>query len=601
MKTKKIFSVILCCVLITTSMPFCVYAEELQIAEYQPSVDEYKPGEIVITTSDELIDSSSTFVTYGAGCDYTPINFESAEINHVEELNSFEENSNERTYVIEVEGDVLEKCEELEKLPGVESAEPNLVFHTMDFSMPGEINSGSLYAAHMKWYFDEMKITEAWSQFESTGKGVVVAVIDNGYKTDADDFPTNLWTDVNGNHGWNTYKNSADISPIYKSDGTAFNNTDHGTHVAGIIGAPPDGKNLIGVAYESEIMLINAAHYVSETEVPSFFLDDLIEAIDYARINGADIINLSLGLLGGQSVQLENCINKAYNEGIAVIAAAGNSGVSTEQAKTIPASYENVIGVMAGDKTDPTQLAYFSNYDPSGEYYDITAPGYQILSCSIESGKVAYMSGTSQASPLVAACAALYMQEYPNATIDELYEAIRKSPEKYLTSNSETAPDVTEKFKFLQADLLLEYGKVDPDIKLNLNTNVTRDETLGYIWGLDEGYTDIRNYITVTEGTGTMELVPTECGNGTGSVINVYDIYGELKKTYTLIIFGDVNGDAIADGQDAVLISCIMKSDVFTDPQKFASDVDFDGYTTEYDYSITANYALSLDYIFQIK
>lgn len=601
MKIKKLFTMMLCCVLIATSMPYSVYAEELPIVEHLPSVTEYKPGEIVLTTSDELIDSSSTFVTYGADCDYTPINFESAEINCAEELNTFAESSEEKTYVIEVEGDVLEKCEELEKLPGVICAEPNIIFNTMGFTMPKEITSSGLYSQYMKWYFDLMKIPATWQKYETTGEGVLVAVIDNGFKLDAPDFSQNLWTDENGNHGWNTYKNSADISPIYKKDGTAFNNTDHGTHVAGVIGASPDGKNIIGAAYNSQLMLINAAHYNSETAVPNFYLDDIVEAIDYARINGADVINLSIGAHAIANT-LENAVNRAYNDGIAIIAAAGNEATSTIVSKTIPASYENVIGVMAGDKTDPTQLASFSNYDPTGKYYDVVAPGSIILGCSIAAGKIAYMSGTSQASPLVAACAALYMQEYPNATVEELYEAIRNSPEKHLTSNPTTSPDLTAEFKLLQADLMLEYGKVDPELNLNISTNVTKDETLKYIWGLDEGFTDINKYVSLKEGTGTLEYIPAECGIGTDSILNIYDIYGDLYKTYTIIVFGDINGDATVDAQDAVLISCIMNfPDLFSESQKFAADVDFDGMISELDYNITSNSALFLDFVFQIR
>lgn len=595
MKIKNVFNIILCCILVATSLPFSVSAAD----DYENV--EYVPGEIVITTEDELIDSSSAFVTFSNN-DYTMINFEEEEITEVEKVSDYNESTTDNTYVLNVEGNILEKCKELEALPGVKYAEPNLIFHTMGFSMPNEINYGSLYKTHMKWYFDLLQIPDAWQDFETTGEGVVVAVIDNGYKLDVTDFPTNLWTDENGNHGWNTYKDSADISPIYRKDGTAYENTGHGNHVAGVIGAPANNSNLIGAAYNAQLMLINAAHYVSETEAPNFTLDDLLDAIDYAIDNGADIINMSLGLLGGQSSQLEDRVNNAYNNGIAVIAAAGNSGASTSVAQAIPAAYENVIGVMASDKTDPTQLAKFSNYDPSGKYYDIVAPGYQLLSCSVETGKVAYMSGTSQASPLVAACAALYLSEYPNATVDELYEAIRNSPTSYIKSNSDVVTDTTYNFKLLNAPDLLRYGKIKPQISTNLNTNVTIVEDLGYIWGLDEGFSDISNYITVTEGTGTLEYIPSENGIGTGSVVNVYDIYGELFKSYTVIVFGDVNGDTYIDGQDAVLISCITTfTDKFTEAQKFAADVDFDNSVTETDYSITANKALLLDFVSQIK
>lgn len=592
MKHKNLFIIFLSAVILFVSIPFYSNAEEYTA--------EYVPGEIVITTEADLVDSSTTFLTSSVD-DYTQIDFADNEIDYVEEVNTYNETTEEKTYVLEVDGDILDKCKELEELPGVISAEPNLVFHTMGFTMPGEVQyPTSTYSTYQKWYFDLMNIPDTWQKYETTGEDVVIAIIDNGYNVGGYEFPTNLWTDSNGNHGWNTYLNSADISPIYKSDGTTFSNSAHGSNVAGIIGMLANSSSAIGAAYNAQLMLINAAHYIDDDTIPNFDLADLIEAVDYARVNGADIINMSLGAFGS-APSLEAAVNRAYNAGIAVIAAAGNSGVSTENALNIPSSYENVIGVMAIDKTDPTQLAYFSNYDPSGNYYDIAAPGYGIVGCNISNNLVG-LSGTSQATPLVASCAALYLSEYPDATVDELYEAIRNSPTTKVTSNSETVTDTTYYFKSLNALELLNYSRVGPDIVFNLDTTVTNDPNLNYIYGLEEGYADIANYVTVTVGTGTAEFIPTENGNGTGSLYNVYDIYGELYISYRIIIFGDTNGDSYADGQDAVITSFITDSpDSFDDYLKFAADVDFDDSVTETDYDITAKYAIGLDYVFQTR
>lgn len=592
MKHKNLLNIFLSAVILFVSMPFYVNAEEYTA--------EYVPGEIIITTEANLIDSSTTFLTTSVD-DYTQIDFADNEIDYVEEVNTYNETTEEKTYVLEVDGDILDKCKELEELPGVISAEPNLVFHTMGFTMPGEVRyPTSTYSTYQKWYFDLMNIPDTWQKYETTGEDVVIAIIDNGYNVGGYEFPTNLWTDSNGNHGWNTYLNSADISPIYKSDGTSFSNSAHGSNVAGIIGMLANSSSAIGAAYNAQLMLINAAHYIDDDTIPNFDLADLIEAVDYARVNGADIINMSLGAFG-TAPSLEAAVNRAYNAGIAVIAAAGNSGVSTENALNIPSSYENVIGVMAIDKTDPTQLAYFSNYDPSGNYYDVAAPGYGIVGCNTSNNLVG-LSGTSQATPLVASCAALYLSEYPDATVDELYEAIRNSPTTKVTSNSETVTDTTYYFKSLNALELLNYSRVGPDIVFNLNTTVTKDPNLNYIYGLEEGYADIANYVTVTDGTGTAEFIPTENGNGTGSLYNVYDVYGELYISYRIIIFGDTNGDSYADGQDAVITSFITDSpESFEDYLKFAADVDFDDSVTETDYDITAKYAIGLDYVFQTR
>ena len=79
-KIENIFNIILCCILIVTSLPMSVSAEELTVIETPlQTATEYAPGEIVITTEDELIDSSSTFVTFG-DADHTFINFEEEKI-----------------------------------------------------------------------------------------------------------------------------------------------------------------------------------------------------------------------------------------------------------------------------------------------------------------------------------------------------------------------------------------------------------------------------------------------------------------------------------------------------------------------------------------
>ncbi len=577
-----------------TSLPFYSNAEEIAA--------EYVEGEILITAESPIKDTDGYLMTMSAE-DTTLIDFDENDISDIEEL-EIDNGDKTTTYLAEVDGDVLDICKELEKLPGVQYAEPNYIYHTTEFTMPNEVTYPStIYNDNQKWYMEDiMHIPSAWEEFETTGENVVIAVIDNGFKIDATEFPDNLWTDENGNHGWNTHENNADISPIYKDDGTMFNNTQHGTNVAGVIGMRENTGNGVGAAYNAELMLINAASFdAAKMTEPSFTTQDIIEAIDYAVNNGADIINMSLG--GPDSAQqLENAVDNAYNAGVAVIAAAGNSGIKSDTKVYYPAGYDNAIGVMAIERMNTGQLAYFSNYNGKEQAYDVAAPGVLIVGCACETGKLTMMSGTSQATPLVAACAAMYLSKYPDKTVAELYEAIRNSPTKTVTSNSETETRNTYYYKSLDAVELLSYGKVTPEINFNLLTSVTHDPYRNYIYGLDEGYTDITSYVTVTEGSGTFELVPTENGNGTGALFNVYDIYGDLYKSYTIIIFGDLNGDAYADGQDAVIISAIIDSpSSYSEPFKYAADVDFDDIVNENDYFITAEYAIKNDMIFQTR
>jgi hypothetical protein len=608
MRIKKIFSSFLCIVIVFVCVPFSVSA-----VDSVPTAD-YVDDEVVFEFSESGCETKSSYVSTE---EYFTSELPDLGILSLKAISTYEKtDSNDSkpvVYVAKISGDVLDTCKKLEKISGVNYAEPNYQYGTDSFTSPAEITKTSgVYSTYEKWYFEDMmNIPAAWQKYENTGANVIVAVIDNGFNLSAIDAPVNFWSDANGNHGWNVHSNTNNIAPIFKSDGTNLGDTGHGSNVAGIIGMAANGLNGVGVAYSAQLMLIQAAQYVNDTSNTTFAAADIAAAVNYAVSNGAKIINMSICSLAYANV-IKTAVDSAYNSGVAIIAAAGNGyydstkstnyPYSTEQTLLYPAAATNVLGVMAIDKTDSTQLALFSNYDPSGNYYEIAAPGVQILGCNPGSTGMSLFDGTSQACPLVAGCTAMYLSLYPTTTVDQLYTAIKNSSTHTVTSNKTAVTDKTYTFKSLNALELLEYGEIKPEINANLSTTVTLDNTRGYIYGLSENYTDITSYVTVTSGTGTMVLTPTSMGNGTGSVLNIYKLDGALYKTYTVIIFGDVNGDCKANGCDAVITSFIIDSPtVFTDYQKFAADVDFNDSVTTADYNIIANYAIGLDSVFQSR
>ncbi len=600
MKIKKIICVLMTAVMICICLPFSSTAGEVITADYVENevVFEYTPP-----ASSGARRSASSFRSRLASLGVTEL---TALDNYDDTIQTSSVSSEPTTYVAKISGDVEKTCREIEKISGISYAEPNYLLETCGYTTPLEItNQINNYVNHEKWYLDTvMNIPAAWEKYQTCGEGITVAVIDNGFYVDATDFSTNLWDDGSGNHGWNTANGSSDISPVYKSDGTALRDTAHGSNVAGIIGMASNGSNFVGAAFGAELMLLRVANGEATNNNTTLITSSAVaNAVVYARRHKANVISMSLSIAGIYPTAIKNAINDAYADSIAVVAAAGNSSVGSAAGLYYPAAASNVIGVMASGQTDRYTLTDFSNYDEhSGQYYDITAPGYAIIGCGTESGKFTVMAGTSQSTPLVASCIALYRSVYPNQTVDKVYNSLRNCSTKNVLSNPTVSTSKTYTYKMLDAVEFIDYGATKPEVEFNLNTTVTSDAKTGYIYGLDEGFADIASYVTVKDGTGTSAFIPTVNGNGTGSKLEIYTITGALYKTYTIIIFGDVNGDCKSDGMDAVLIGCMANNmGEYDDSIKYAADVNFDGSVSDADSVTVAGYAIGNDVISQIR
>lgn len=601
MKIKRIICVLLTAVTVFTCLPFSVSAKEIITADYVEDevVFEYAPP----ISSGGVRRAPAAFRSMLKALGVTELK---ALDNYDDEIHTSSVSSESTTYVAKISGDVEKTCREIEKISGVRYAEPNYLLETYGYTAPLEITNGlANYTNYEKWYLDTvMNIPAAWEKYQTCGEGVTVAVIDNGFYIDAADFPTNLWDDGNGNHGWNTANGSSDISPVYKSDGTALKDTAHGSNVAGIIGMASNGSNFVGAAFGAELMLLRVANGEATDKDTTLITSAAVaNAIVYARVNGADVISISLGINNAYPTAIKNAVDDAYADSICIVAAAGNNGTGTSSLLAYPAAASNVIGVMASSKTSTSELTTFSNYDQNnGQYYDIVAPGEAIVGCGIEAGRFSVMKGTSQATPLVAACIALYASVYPEQTVDKIFNSLREFSGPAATSNPTVSTDTTYTYKMLDAVKFLDFGATKPEIEFNLNTTVIHDSAKEYIYGLDEGFADIASYVTVKDGTGTAELVQTANGNGTGSQLKIYTLKGELYKTFTIIIFGDVNGDCKADGMDAVIMGCMTNGmGEYDNCVTFAADVDFDGSVSYTDIETVKKYAIKTGYISQIR
>ncbi|HEX2887099.1 S8 family peptidase, partial [Vineibacter terrae] len=209
------------------------------------------------------------------------------------------------------------------------------------------------------------------------GKGMKVAVLDTGIDWTHPDLAANV-------------KGSVSFVP----GETAMDGNSHGTHCAGTIAAPINGVGVVGVAPEASLYAVKVL-----ANNGSGNWSWLIAGLNWCIQNRMHIASMSLG--GGSApVALEAMCNAAFNAGILLVAAAGNSGPGMGTVG-VPGKYKNVIAVSAIDNNNV--IASFSSRGPEVE---ICAPGVQVLS-TVPGGGYGTKSGTSMACPHVAGAAAV--------------------------------------------------------------------------------------------------------------------------------------------------------------------------------------------------
>lgn len=277
-----------------------------------------------------------------------------------------------------------------------------------------------------------------------TGKGVVVAVLDSGIDLGHPDLQSNIWrnpkeipgdgidNDLNGVrddvNGWDFVDGDANPSPELRDP-----EQDHGTHVAGIIGAKRNGIDINslnntwemnGVAYDAQIMPIRVLGSKGGEN------KDIADGIRYAVNNGANVINMSLGGLVASPV-VRQALEYAKQRGVFVVMSAGNDRDKLNPSEPdFPAFYAfDDLGIAVGAVTSfpGKQVTTFSNPAGSIPTNFVVAPGHEVLSTvPITPGNVGYnfKQGTSMAAPYVAGVVALIRQANPNLTPDEILEIL---------------------------------------------------------------------------------------------------------------------------------------------------------------------------------
>lgn len=328
---------------------------------------------------------------------------------------------------IEIPADktITEMVDVYNKDPRVQYAEPNAIVHA-------SYTPNDPYFSY-QWHFLNTGMQSAWD-IQQAQSSVVVGILDTGIAYENYSIPAWETGEVLSSTGM--YHQAPDLATTVFVPGYDFIHGDthpndqnsHGTHVAGTVAQSTNNMaGVAGMAFGASIMPVQVLAYTG-----SGFASDIANGIIFAKNNGADVINMSLGGAPGDSMGMttvHQAMIQAWAAGIVICCATANHGASQI---SYPAGFEECIAVGAV-RFDSTR-SYYSNY---GTGIDIVAPGGDITvdqngdgyadgvlqetytyaydrggggeRAWVDDFTLWFWQGTSMATPHVAALAALLM------------------------------------------------------------------------------------------------------------------------------------------------------------------------------------------------
>jgi subtilisin family serine protease len=366
-----------------------------------------------------------------------------------------------RWYTIKVADTVntVRLAEKLMELPGVEAASPEFLMYSQQvFPNDPRFQSNHQWGLY-NWNNPgkDIHAPQAW-QINKGRSDIIVAVIDGGVDYNHPDLdPGNRSRIIQGYDVADNNSNPMDDIP------SQYSFANHGTAVAGIIGAITDnGQKVAGVMWNVKIMPVKVAHTSSPWWDPFGWSmggaphGKVAAGVDWARQNGADIINLSLGSDGVSGKWYSTFYNNpiteatynAYVNGVLIVAAMGNDNAEKE---IYPAGFPWTVAVGASNQNDQrvSVSTWGSNF---GNHIDVVAPGINYYSTR-RNNQDGAVSGTSAAAPVVSGVAGLVLSQSKNRglnlTNDDIRNVIRV-----------TADDINQS-QYPGYDKFVGYGRVN--------------------------------------------------------------------------------------------------------------------------------------------
>jgi subtilisin family serine protease len=353
---------------------------------------------------------------------------------------------------------VEEAIKRLKGQPGIRFVEPDYIVHALAVSTDPYFTNGSLWGMYGPGSTPANQFgsnaASAWAQGQGYvgSTNVAVGVVDEGIQVLHPDLVGNIWSnsreipgdrvDNDGNgyiddiNGWNFVNNNATVYGGGTLDA-------HGTHVSGTIGAKANnGAGVVGVNWNVNII---SAKFLGATGGTT---SNAIKAIDYLtdlkRRGLANIvaINNSWGG-GGFSQALLDAINRAGDQNILFVAAAGNSTTNNDAVASYPSNYlcdnSNTRGwdcvIAVASINSAGARSSFSSFGATT--VDLGAPGEGIL--STVPGGYASFSGTSMATPHVTGAAALCESINPALSAKQIRDAILSTAVRTPTPSLDTS------------------------------------------------------------------------------------------------------------------------------------------------------------------
>lgn len=254
----------------------------------------------------------------------------------------------------------------------------------------------------------DISISQAWTY--ATGRGIKVAVVDQGIDMSHQDLADNIYS--------LSYDSESNTSPsiVYG---------EHGTHCAGIVGAVRNnGIQVAGVAPDAKLMSISNKLALSFTAEST-----LANGINWAWQNGADVISCSWWCYKNPLLEdaIDNAVRKGREgKGCVFVKSAGNYSVWHPSFDiSYPGDYSPDV-IAVSNMTENGDISATSCY---GENLLVTAPGNQILS-TLPNNEIGKLSGTSMACPHVSGLAALILERNPSLTAKQVREIIARNAKK---------------------------------------------------------------------------------------------------------------------------------------------------------------------------